>query len=38
MVAPREVRLLEPSDRARSELTDLKKWYGKLDRKFDPLQ
>ena len=38
MVAPREVQLLEPSDRARSELTDLKKWYGKLDRKFDPLQ
>lgn len=38
MVAAREVRLLEPSDRARSELTDLKKWYGKLGRKFDPLQ
>jgi hypothetical protein len=35
--APRKISFLEPSDRARSELEKLKKWYKTFGRDHDPL-
>ena len=37
LVAPRPVRFVEPSERVRSEMADLRAWYETLGRKFDPL-
>jgi hypothetical protein len=36
LVAPRPVVLREPSDRAKAELDDLKRWYRLLGREHDP--
>lgn len=36
-VAPRPVRFVEPSARAKQELAALKTWYSKLGKSFDPL-
>jgi hypothetical protein len=36
LAAPRPVRLVGASDRARRELTGLEAWYAALGRKFDP--
>src|SRR5688500_2262016 len=38
LVAPRPVRFVEPSDRAKSELAALKAWYMLLGRDFAPAQ
>lgn len=37
LVAPRPVRFVHPSDRARQELSDLGAWYRHWQRDFDPL-
>lgn len=37
LVAPREVTIADPSDRARQELASLKQFYGLLGSDFDPL-
>ena len=37
LVAPREIRFAEPSDRAKTELASLKSWYKQLGKEFDPL-
>lgn len=37
LVAPRPVRVLNPSEHVKSELASLKKWYGLLGQEFDPL-
>jgi len=37
MVAPREVRFAEASERAREEMKALKGWYAALGKEFDPL-
>lgn len=38
MAAPREIRFVEPSDRVKTELVNLKAWYAKHDVDFDPLK
>lgn len=38
LIAPREVRFVEPSDRAKQELANLKGTYQSLGKQFDPLQ
>jgi len=38
MIAPRRVRLIEPTERAKRELADLKSWYGAYGSDFDPLR
>jgi hypothetical protein len=38
LVAPRQVRFVEPSKRATAELADLKEWYALLGIEFDPLR
>lgn len=38
MVAPRQVRFIDPGERAKEELKDLKAWYATLGIQFDPLQ
>ena len=38
LVAPRQVRFVEPSKRAKAELADLKEWYKLLGNEFDPLR
>ena len=37
LVAPREIRLVQPSDRGKKELAGLKDWYKLLGKDFDPL-
>src|SRR5262249_33776923 len=37
LVAPRSLRIVGASERAKKELADLKKWYGVLGQDFDPL-
>ncbi len=38
LVAPRPVRFVAPSDRARTEMTGLAAWYGLWDSEFDPMR
>jgi hypothetical protein len=38
LVSPREVRFVEPSDRAKQELASLKETYKSLGKDFDPLK
>jgi len=38
LVAPRPVRFVNPSDRAKKELGELSAWYERLGGSFDPLQ
>ena len=38
MVAPRQVRFIDPGKRAKEELKGLKAWYATLGSQFDPLQ
>ncbi len=37
LVAPHPVKLIDASDRAKTELSNLHKWYGLLGDEFDPL-
>lgn len=37
LAAPREIRFVNPSDRVKAELADLKAWYALHDAEFDPL-
>jgi hypothetical protein len=37
LIAPREVRFAEPSERLRKELAASKDWYKLLGKDFDPL-
>ena len=37
LVAPRPVKFFAPSQRVKKEMSDLRKWYELLGRKFDPL-
>ncbi len=37
LIAPRPLRFVDPGDRVKTEMADLKKWYGVLGRQFDPL-
>ena len=37
LVAPRPVAVVQPSERARTELAALKAWYATLGKEFDPL-
>ena len=38
LVAPRPIKIVQPSERAKKELADLKDWYKLLGKDFDPLK
>lgn len=38
LVAPRPIKIVQPSERARKEFADLKDWYKLLGKDFDPLK
>jgi hypothetical protein len=38
IVAPREVRFIDPNERLKVELAPLKSWYSDLGKEYDPLQ